>query len=141
MSRIVKANNDDRGSAAVEMVLLAPVLMLVTLFIVFLGRSGGALEQVRHAAGVAARSASIAERNSMQGVAAAAAADDLRANGVNCASVSTTAALSTVQRLSTVTVTVTCTINTDGLGALGVGQRSVSASSTEVVDYYLGGDQ
>ena len=45
----------DQGSASVEMVLLTPLLVLLTLFVVYLGRAGGGTEQVRHAADVAAR--------------------------------------------------------------------------------------
>ena len=40
----------DRGSATVELVLIAPVLVVLALFVVLAGRSGEALRQVQHAA-------------------------------------------------------------------------------------------
>lgn len=127
------------GSATVEMVLLTPILVLVAIFVVYLGRAGGATEQVRHAADVAARSASASSTTHMSGVAAAAARNDLAANGVNCASTSTSVAVNNSPGSSSVTVTVSCLINRSGLGLLGVSAREVSASSTEVIDRYRAG--
>lgn len=134
-----RAHRNSAGSATVEMVLLAPMLVLMTLFVVYLGRAGGATEQVRHAADVAARSASTANTTRMSGVASAVARSDLAANGVNCASTATAVVVNTSPGSSSVTVTVSCVINQSGLSLLGVSQRQVSASSTEVIDRYRAG--
>ena len=48
----------DSGSVTVEMVLLAPVLMVLILFGVYSGRASESLTQVRSAADQAARGAS-----------------------------------------------------------------------------------
>ena len=138
-TRRCQPQRNSSGSATVEMVLLAPILVLITLFVVYLGRAGGATEQVRHAADVAARSASASSTLHMAGVAGAAARNDLAANGVNCASTSTTVAINNSPGSSSVTVTVRCLINQSGLGLLGVSEREVSASSTEVIDRYRAG--
>ncbi|MCU1395611.1 MAG: TadE family protein [Ilumatobacteraceae bacterium] len=130
---------NDRGSASVELVILAPVLMVLMLFVVFVGRAGGAVEQTRHAADAGARAASLVARSSMQGAAASAVNADLRANGVSCADTTVSVAYVSGGRANSVTVTVTCRVNTDGTGLLHVGSRTVSASSTEVIDRYRAG--
>ena len=86
----------DSGSATVEMVLLAPVLMLMLLFVVFLGRATGAVEQVRHAADEAARAASQVAGPNMEAAATDVAGADLVNNGVNCTSTSVSVASSTI---------------------------------------------
>ena len=124
----------------VELVVLAPVLAVLSLLIVHLGRAGGASQQVRHAADAAARAASIVSTSRMEEEARSVARADLDANGVNCASTSVAVHVGGPPSLRTVTVTVSCTTNSAGLDLLGVGGRSLSASSTEVVDRYRGGE-
>jgi Flp pilus assembly protein TadG len=128
----------DRGSVAVELVVLTPVLVLLIVFVVFLGRAGGSVQQVRHAADVAARAASLVGRASMEQVAAATAADDLANNGVNCASTSVGVTVAGGPDPTAVTVTVSCTVNRQGTALLGSGAATVRAASTEVVDRYRG---
>ena len=48
----------DRGSVSVEMVALTPILVLLALFAVFVGRSAEGLTAVQHAADQGARAAS-----------------------------------------------------------------------------------
>lgn len=129
----------DRGSVAVELVILTPVLVLLTVFIVYLGRAGGSIQQVRHAADAGARAASIVARPTMEQVAAATATNDLRDNGVNCSSTSVGVTVNGAADAMSVTVTVRCTINQQGTTLLGSTARTVSASSTEVVDEHRGG--
>src|SRR4051794_29286139 len=76
------------GSVTVELVVLAPVLVVLMLFVVFLGRAGGAVEQVRHAADEGARAASLVSRAAMPDAASSAVAADLASNGANCSSTS-----------------------------------------------------
>lgn len=129
----------DRGSVTVEMVILAPVLVMLTLFIVFLGRAGGSIQQVRHAADVGARAASLVSRSAMQTVAVSVAARDLADNGVNCASTSVSVSVNDAVDAGSVTVTVSCVVNSDGTSLVGAGARTVTASSTEVIDRFRGG--
>jgi Flp pilus assembly protein TadG len=136
----------DRGSASVELVILAPAVVVLMLFVVFVGRAGGAVEQVRHAADEGARSASLVSRSSMEAAASSAVAADLASNGANCSS--TSVSVDVVDggnvdggnvaggNVDSVTVTVTCVVNGVGTELLGAGARSVTASSTEVIDRY-----
>ena len=130
---------NDRGSVSVEMVLLTPVLVMLMLFVVFLGRAGGANEQVRHAADQAARAASIVARPRMQAVAELVAQADLAANGFSCSSTSVSVALLGAPFASSVTVTVSCRVNQAGTELVGALSRTIVASSTDVVDRYRAG--
>jgi len=123
------------GSVSVEMVILTPILVTLMLFVVHLGRSGGAMEQVRHAADEGARAASIVSRPAMGAVARSVASADLSANGLNCSSTSVSVKVS-ASATPSITVTVSCTVNTQGTALLGAAARVLVASSTEVIDRY-----
>lgn len=129
----------DRGGASVEMVLLTPMLMVLVLFIVYAGRGGTVVEQVRHAADQGARSASMVALPRQYSAARDAVLADLRRNGVGCSRPSVQLSLGRRGRVRTVRVTVTCTIMTTGLSLLGSRQRDVRASSTEAIDVFRGG--
>lgn len=126
----------DRGSAAVELVLLTPVLVVLLLFVVIAGRSGTAFERVRHAADQGARAASMARPAAATTAARSAVLDDLRTNDVSCRSPAVAVSHGVSGDLITVTVRVSCTVGRQGLSLLGAGQRTVTASSTEVLDRY-----
>ena len=83
-TRYLRRPPRDRGSVTVELVILAPVLLVLMLFVVFVGRASGATEQVRHAADEGARAASLVSRGSMWDAATAAVHSDLSTNGANC---------------------------------------------------------
>jgi Flp pilus assembly protein TadG len=72
------------GSAALELVLLTPVLVALMLFIVFAGRAGEGMSELRHAADQGARAASQASRTRMQQAARTAVLGDLRTSGLSC---------------------------------------------------------
>jgi Flp pilus assembly protein TadG len=134
-----RTEKGDRGSVAVEMVLLAPVLVVLMLFVVYVGRAGGASEQVRHAADQAARAASLVGRSSMPAAAEQAARADLVANGVNCSSSGVSISVVDTTRVDSVTVTVTCQLNTSGTELIGAIGRTITATSTEVIDRFRAG--
>ena len=122
------------GSVAVEMVLLAPVLMLLILFGVYASRASESLAQVRHAADQAARSASKVSRGRVQSVANDVANRTLNNSGTSCVDFAVSTAVIDQGGNSAVRVKVECTIKTQGLALLGVSERRVSATSTEVLD-------
>jgi len=122
------------GSVAVEMVLLAPVLMLLILFGVYASRASESLVQVRHAADQAARSASTVSRGRVQSVANDVANRTLNNSGTSCVDFAVSTAVIDQGSNSAVRVKVECTIKTQGLALLGVSERRVSATSTEVLD-------
>ena len=122
------------GSVSVEMVLLAPVLMLLILFGVYASRASESLMQVRHAADQAARSASKVSRGRVQSVANDVANRTLNNSGTSCVDFAVSTAVIDQGSNSAVRVKVECTIKTQGLALLGVSERRVSATSTEVLD-------
>ena len=122
------------GSVTVEMVLLAPVLMLLILFGVYASRASESLVQVRHAADQAARSASKVSRGRVQSVANDVANRTLNNSGTSCIDFAVSTAVIEQGSNSAVRVRVECTIKTQGLVLLGVSERQVSATSTEVID-------
>lgn len=124
----------ERGSATVELVLLTPVLITLMLFVVVAGRSGESQIEVHHAADQAARAASMVHPRSMQAVAERVAHDDLSDNGVGCIDSTVDVKMNESERSRSVTVFVDCVVNRDGLDLLGLGERHVSADSTEVID-------
>lgn len=124
----------ERGSATVELVLLTPVLMMLALFVVIAGRAGESQIQVHHAADQAARAASMVSPAAMQQVAESAAFGDLANNGVACIKAEVTVSFDDSQTSHSVTVSVECVVNRDGLDLLGLSERRVKANSTEVID-------
>lgn len=129
----------DRGSAATEMVLLTPVLVLLLMLVVHGGRAAGAMGSIRHAADQGARAAALVAVPRMEGAARSAVERDLENVGDICVDV-VVSTMFRAGRPASVTVTVSCGISTRGTSALGTTTRRVSASSTEVVDIYRGGD-
>jgi Flp pilus assembly protein TadG len=122
------------GSVTVEMVLLAPVLMLLILFGVYASRASESLVQVRHAADQAARSASKVSRGRVQSVANDVANRTLNNSGTSCVDFAVSTAVIDQGSNTAVRVKVECTIKAQGLTLLGVSERRVSATSTEVLD-------
>lgn len=130
----------DRGSAAVEMVLLTPLLVLLLLFVVHVGRAGDGMTAVHHAADQGARAASMVSSGRMADVARRAVEKDLARADHSCADPSVSVRTSVVGETTWVTVQVVCSTSFDGLSLLGAGGARMSASSTEIVDRYRGGD-
>jgi Flp pilus assembly protein TadG len=124
----------DSGSVTVEMVLLAPVLMVLILFGVYSGRASESLTQVRSAADQAARGASMVSRSRVEATAFQIAERALTSESISCVDLSVSTSLIENGDNNAVHVEISCTINTDGLTLLGLTQRRVTASSTEVLD-------
>ena len=137
--RFASMSGRDRGSAAVELVLLTPLLVTLLLFVVHVGRAGEGMTAVRHAADQGARAASLVSGLRMSDAAHRAVVDDLARSGQSCTSPTVTTETSTSGSATWVTVRVRCTTSTDGLALLGVGTTTISASSSEIVDRYRGG--
>jgi Flp pilus assembly protein TadG len=110
----------ERGSAAVEVVLVTPVLIVLLLIAVGLGRMAHARQQVIGAARDAARAASL-ERDPAQAQAAGteAARRSLGQAGVSCQPMTVTVDLSADRPGGQIRATVTCTTSMTGLGLAG----------------------
>lgn len=129
----------DRGSAVTEMVVLAPVLVLLLLLVVHGGRAGSSLAVVRHAADQGARAAALVSVAHMGSTARTAVLTDIESVGGSCTDVAVDSVYEPGNPGS-VTVSVSCSVSTAGTGLLGITSRRVSARSTEIVDRYRGGD-
>lgn len=133
-------HTDERGSAAVEAVILVPAFGLFVGLLVFAGRTAAAHQGVEAVAADAARAASIARSaGEAQADAADAITYSLANNGLRCASssvsVDTSGLSAPVGTPGTVSATVTCTINLADLSVPGVpGSHTVTATMVSPVD-------
>ncbi|UJW32623.1 pilus assembly protein [Saccharothrix sp. AJ9571] len=127
---------DERGSITAEAALLAPLLVMLFVFVaVVVHRGVDAHLRLDDAAHQAARAASL-QRNPAAALAAAreTAAIALAHAGLVCRDV-TTSMTGTLQPGSTVTVSVRCTVDFGQALLLGVpGTKNLEAMASEVVD-------
>lgn len=102
-------HRDERGSAAIELTLLAPVLLVILLFVVGLGRMAHARQQVEAAASDSARAASLERITSLSSAAARRAARaSLGESGVTCSGLTVRTYLSSFEPGGRVIVTISC---------------------------------
>ena len=127
----------EEGSATVELVLLAPILMILVLFVVYAGRGAEVLTQIQHAADQGARAASMAHPSRMQAVGRESALRDLEQNGAACINAVVNVAFDDESTIHTVLVEVECAVNATGLNLLGVHERLLHAESIEVIDRWM----
>lgn len=131
-------DREQSGSAAVELVLITPLLVLLLLFVVTCGRVTTAQLRVTTAAHAAAHAASIT-RTSGAAVRAAhtAARQASRGAGPTCVDLSAPVTTSGLQPGGTVRVQVTCTVALADLALLHLpGSRSITATATSPIDRY-----
>jgi Flp pilus assembly protein TadG len=126
------------GSATVELALLAPVLVLILLLVVAVGRLVLAHQEVDAAAADAARAASIATSpGSATHAAIDAASGDLTGERVTCSSFTTSVDTSRFAPGGSVSVEVRCVASLAGLSLLRLpGSETLVASSTAPIDLY-----
>lgn len=134
----------DRGTAAVELAVAAPFLMLIVMVVVAGGRLELARGAVQQAAVDAARAASIARTAEAAAGSAAATAEAVLANqGLHCAghqvTVDTGGFGLPVGTPATVSATVSCTVPLADLGVPGLpGERTITATAHSPLDTYRG---
>jgi Flp pilus assembly protein TadG len=131
---------NERGTAAIELVLLTPALLVLLLFVVFVGRLVEARADVQAAAQDAARAASIARGpDSAANDGQAAATQRLQAGGVTCRHLDVRLDTANFHPGGTVAATVTCTVDLGDLGLLRVpATKAITTTFTEPVDTYVG---
>lgn len=123
-----------------ELILITPALIVLMLFVVFVGRIAQARADVDRAARDAARAASI-ERTIIGAVDGAdlAARATLDEGGVSCRSLVVDVATTSFAAGGTVRTTVACTVDLADVSLLSVpGSRTISASFTHPVDTFRG---
>ena len=131
---------DDRGSAAVELAVLAPAFVALVLLVVIAGRVSTVRGDVARVAGDAARAASLRQTPAAATLDAATAVDDARVGGASgCASVATAVDTARFEPGGSVAVTVTCEVDLADVALLAVpGRVRVSSTAVEVIDLYRG---
>ncbi len=133
---------DDRGSATVEIVIIAPALITLMLLVVGMGRLSHGNQQIQVAAAQAARAASLqrGDPDSVAAAANAAALETLAGDKVTCAHTQTPVTTdpgSVDQPGGSITVTLTCTTKLADLGLAGFpGSHTWTATVTAVVDTF-----
>ncbi|MCE7007090.1 pilus assembly protein [Kibdelosporangium philippinense] len=132
---------DERGSAAAELTVLTPLLIVSLLFVVFCGRLAETALRITDVAHQAARAASLARTPSQATASARSTADAALASaGITCQSLSVSTDTQGLRPGSSVTVTVSCSVGLSDLALLGVpGSRRFEATFTSPVDLYRGG--
>lgn len=140
---MTRTGRGERGSAAVEIALLAPLLGTLVLIVIFGGRLALARQTVQAAAADAARAASIARTAAVaERSATQIAAGTLANQGVHCATteiqLDTRGFAKPVGTPATVTVAITCGIATADLSLPLPGTVEVSATSSSELDVFRG---
>lgn len=132
----------EQGSTAVELVLIAPLFLILVLALFAFGRVGFAELSVKSAAGAAAREASLSSTSSdAQQGAHAMAESSLDGGGVHCASLQVSIDSSGIDVpvgvVGTVSATVTCTIDLSDISLPYVpGTRVITATEKSPIDPY-----
>lgn len=129
---------DDTGAAAVELVLVTPLLVMLLLFVLFGGRLASATADVNAAARASARAASLArDADTASDAARATAEGELRRTGVPCRDVVVDTDTSGFAAGGSVTVELHCGVPLGDLGLLGLpATHTISVRQVAVIDRY-----
>jgi len=142
MTRLGRAGQTDDGNAALELVVLAPVLLALLALVIAAGRTSVAQGSVDAAARDAARQASIAlTPTAAQGAGLSSARVALHADGLDCNPVVVidTSQFVTVPagRPASVSATVSCTVPLSDLALPGLpGSKTLTARFVSPLDIY-----
>jgi Flp pilus assembly protein TadG len=138
LRRLRQEGAGESGSVATELVLLTPLLILMLLFVVALGRLAGARLDVDGAAAQAARAASIArDPSTATAMAQQTATAALGSDGVTCGHLTVNTDTTQFAPGGSVVVTVTCSVGLSDLTGLRLpASESITSTATSVIDTY-----
>lgn len=133
-----RLDGQESGSVALELVLLTPLLLLMLLFVVALGRTVSARLEVDGAAAQAARAASIArDPTTAAAMATQAATTALGSDGVTCGNLTVSTDTADFAPGGQVEVTVTCHVHLADLVGLRLpSTETLSSTASSVIDTY-----
>jgi Flp pilus assembly protein TadG len=128
----------ERGGATVELVLLTPLLILVLVFVVALGRLASARLEVDSAAAQGARGASMArDPAAAAALARSLATATLAGHHLSCAPLSVSTDTAAFAPGGWVAVRVSCTASLAGLSLLALpGTQTITSRFVEPLDVY-----
>ena len=131
-----------RGSATIELTVLAPALLALLALVIVAGRITAAGSAVEHAAAVAAREASLArDARAAETRAGQAVQASLAGQGIDCATLRSTVDVEQfampVGSPANVTVRVACAVPLADVAVPGMpGSRVLTASMTSPIDQF-----
>lgn len=138
---MTRRQRGEQGAAyAVELVLVAPVLIVILMFVVGLGRMAHARQQIDAAAADSARAASL-ERNTASSTQAAQAAAEasLGDAGVSCTKLEVKVDLDSYQPGGQVRVTVSCVAKLGDVALAGFpGTKKFTADAVVPIETHRG---
>lgn len=127
---------NERGSVAVESLLLIPVLMVLVLLAVYVGRWTTSSQRITRAADVAARAASQSSIEKMLHNGRSAAAQELRRLHSGCSHHNVELRKFSSRGVLFVQVDIECVLQTVDLSLLRLPPRRIHARSVEVIDVH-----
>ena len=133
-----RRHSDEAGQALAELVIVAPLLLLVALLMIFFGRIESAQGDVEAAARAGAEAAVVqGNAAAAQSSAAAAVTATLASDQVACPSPAVSTNVTNFVSGGSVTVTVTCVAQLSDVTAPGLpGSKTFSATATAPIDPY-----
>lgn len=139
-----RPNTRERGSATIELAILAPALLALLGLVIVAGRISTAGSAVEQAAAAAARTASLArDARAAQAGADRAVETSLAEQGISCMRLSNAVDVDDfalpIGTPASVTVTVRCAVPLADIGVPGMpGARVVEATMTSPIDRFRG---
>ena len=135
---LLSLRGEESGAVSTELVLLTPLLLVMFLFVVALGRVVSARIEVDGAAAQAARAASIARSPATAtAVAAQTATTALGGDHVTCANLTVTTDTADFVPGGQVVVTVSCSVDLADLVGLRLpAAETLTSTATSVLDVY-----
>ena len=129
----------ERGSAAVELTLLAPLVVLLLLLVVAAGRLVSVRLAVDDAAHQAARTLTVARGPVPAADAAREVAASALAGRVNCRQVTVTMGMAPDMAGGSATVTVSCVVQLSDLAGLALpSTRTITGTASSPMDIFRG---
>jgi Flp pilus assembly protein TadG len=131
---------NNRGAATIELVLLTPVLIVMLLFIVVLGRIASTRQDVDAAARDAARAAANARSPAAARTDGTTAAEaSLAEQGISCRNLVVTVDTTAFRAGGTVTASVSCTVDLSDVTSLSIpASHTITATFIAPLDQYRG---
>lgn len=131
-------NRGERGSSTGELVILLPVLMLIVLLVVHVGKMTHTAVSLQQVAEVAARDASMSSRHKTLSTAIASSQRELRRSNLHCSRVVVSTEEIVVSGLQSIMVRLACNVSRKDFQLLSLIPSRLEVSAQSVVDRYRG---